>query len=103
MMPMRSHAVRGAVRNAFAWTFAAALVAWAAVASAQDINKSATPGTPTQSNSGEAQGPEATRLGRYLVGDPAPDFTVKDMHDRESVTLSRLRGKPVVLIFGSCT
>ncbi|MBI3462954.1 MAG: redoxin domain-containing protein [Planctomycetes bacterium] len=47
--------------------------------------------------------PRQPRQGDLRVGDSAPDFTVKDMHGRESVTLSRLRGKPVVLIFGSCT
>ena len=32
------------------------------------------------------------------VGDPAPDFTLKDQHGR-SVTLSSLRGKNVLLVF----
>lgn len=32
------------------------------------------------------------------VGDPAPDFTLKDQNDRE-ITLSALRGKKVVLSF----
>lgn len=32
------------------------------------------------------------------VGDTAPDFTVSDQ-DGNSVTLSELRGKPVVLYF----
>jgi cytochrome oxidase Cu insertion factor (SCO1/SenC/PrrC family) len=47
--------------------------------------------------------PRQPRRGELKVGDAAPDFTVKDMHGGETVTLSRLRGKPVVLIFGSCT
>lgn len=47
--------------------------------------------------------PRQPRQGDLKVGDAAPDFTVKGMHGRETVTLSRLRGKPVVLIFGSCT
>jgi cytochrome oxidase Cu insertion factor (SCO1/SenC/PrrC family) len=33
----------------------------------------------------------------------APDFTVKDVDDKKTVKLSELKGKPVVLIFGSCT
>ncbi len=32
------------------------------------------------------------------VGDPAPDFTLKDQHGR-SVTLSSLRGRNVLLVF----
>src|SRR5262245_43355341 len=32
------------------------------------------------------------------IGQPAPDFTLPDQHGRE-VTLSKLRGKPVVLYF----
>jgi hypothetical protein len=43
------------------------------------------------------------RLGDLNVGDPAPDFTVKDLQGQSTVTLSALKGKPVVLIFGSCT
>ena len=37
------------------------------------------------------------------AGDVAPDFTLKDADGRNAVTLSKLKGKPVVLIFGSCT
>ncbi len=36
-------------------------------------------------------------------GDLAPDFTLKDVTGKKSVTLSGLKGKPVVLVFGSCT
>lgn len=36
-------------------------------------------------------------------GDPAPDFTLKSQDGNSEVTLSALRGKPVVLIFGSYT
>lgn len=43
------------------------------------------------------------RDGALKVGDAATDFTVKDMEGKKSVKLSDLRGKPVVLIFGSCT
>ena len=42
-------------------------------------------------------------VGSLQVGDAAPDFTIKDIDDKESTTLSKLQGKPVVLIFGSCT
>ena len=43
------------------------------------------------------------REGELKVGDAAPDFTVKDVRGKQAVKLSDLRGKPVVLIFGSCT
>ena len=36
-------------------------------------------------------------------GSPAPDFTIQDMAGKKTVQLSELKGKPVVLIFGSCT
>ncbi len=36
-------------------------------------------------------------------GDPAPDFTLKTQDGGSEVTLSTLRGRPVVLIFGSYT
>jgi cytochrome oxidase Cu insertion factor (SCO1/SenC/PrrC family) len=41
--------------------------------------------------------------GNLQIGNPAPDFTVQDIAGKSSVQLSKLRGKPVVLIFGSCT
>jgi cytochrome oxidase Cu insertion factor (SCO1/SenC/PrrC family) len=43
------------------------------------------------------------RQGDLKIGDAAPDFTVKDVQGKQSVKLSDLKGKPVVLIFGSCT
>lgn len=43
------------------------------------------------------------RQGNLKVGGTAPDFTVKDVQGKEAVQLSALKGKPVVLIFGSCT
>lgn len=48
----------------------------------------------------EAQRP---REGDLKVGNAAPDFTVKDVQGKQTVKLSDLQGKPVVLIFGSCT
>jgi thiol-disulfide isomerase/thioredoxin len=36
-------------------------------------------------------------------GDAAPDFSLRAVDGKSEVTLSQLRGKPVVLIFGSCT
>ena len=36
-------------------------------------------------------------------GSPAPDFTLQDMAGKKTVKLAELKGKPVVLIFGSCT
>ncbi|HYV37428.1 MAG TPA: hypothetical protein VE988_17110 [Gemmataceae bacterium] len=41
--------------------------------------------------------------GDLKVGDAAPDFTIKDLEGKVATTLSKLQGKPVVLIFGSCT
>jgi cytochrome oxidase Cu insertion factor (SCO1/SenC/PrrC family) len=41
--------------------------------------------------------------GDLKVGDVAPDFTIKDIDGKVDTTLSKLQGKPVVLIFGSCT
>ena len=43
------------------------------------------------------------RDGDLKEGGPAADFTLKDADGRNPVTLSNLQGKPVVLIFGSCT
>jgi cytochrome oxidase Cu insertion factor (SCO1/SenC/PrrC family) len=43
------------------------------------------------------------RDGDLKVGDAAPDFTVQDVEGKKTVKLSDLKGKPVVLIFGSCT
>lgn len=37
------------------------------------------------------------------VGDPAPDFKLKSKDGKQEVQLSKLRDKPVVLIFGSYT
>jgi thiol-disulfide isomerase/thioredoxin len=37
------------------------------------------------------------------VGMTAPDFTLKTRDGKETVTLSRFRGKPVVLVFGNIT
>jgi cytochrome oxidase Cu insertion factor (SCO1/SenC/PrrC family) len=43
------------------------------------------------------------REGNLKAGDPAPAFTVKDVTGKTTVKLENLRGKPVVLVFGSCT
>ena len=43
------------------------------------------------------------REGDLRPGDPAPDFTLQDVEGKISVQLSKLKGKPVVLFFGSCT
>jgi cytochrome oxidase Cu insertion factor (SCO1/SenC/PrrC family) len=47
--------------------------------------------------------PPRQREGDLTVGSPAPDFTVNDVAGKKTVMLSALKGKPVVLIFGSCT
>lgn len=41
--------------------------------------------------------------GNLEVGKPAPDFTLSDADGKNPVTLSKLQGKPTVLVFGSCT
>jgi cytochrome oxidase Cu insertion factor (SCO1/SenC/PrrC family) len=41
--------------------------------------------------------------GELAAGDPAPDFALLALDGKTQVKLSALRGKPVVLIFGSCT
>jgi cytochrome oxidase Cu insertion factor (SCO1/SenC/PrrC family) len=43
------------------------------------------------------------RDGDLKEGVAAPDFTIKDVEGKKSISLSALNGKPVVLIFGSCT
>lgn len=41
--------------------------------------------------------------GTLQVGGAAPDFTLPDVAGKLQVKLADLKGKPVVLIFGSCT
>lgn len=41
--------------------------------------------------------------GTLKDGDAAPEFALQDIEGKKTVKLSELRGKPVVLIFGSCT
>jgi cytochrome oxidase Cu insertion factor (SCO1/SenC/PrrC family) len=43
------------------------------------------------------------RAGRLSHGEPAPDFTLPTQVGSSRVTLSSLRGRPVVLVFGSYT
>src|ERR1041384_1229 len=43
------------------------------------------------------------RQGTLQDGDVAPDFSLQDIEGKKTVRLSELKGKPVVLIFGSCT
>jgi cytochrome oxidase Cu insertion factor (SCO1/SenC/PrrC family) len=52
-----------------------------------------------------AVGAQAGKLreGDLKVGDAAADFTLKDVDGKNPVKLSELKGKPVLLIFGSCT
>lgn len=45
----------------------------------------------------------AARGGTLRVGDSAPDFTLPRSDKSGDVTLSSLRGTPVVLVFGSYT
>jgi cytochrome oxidase Cu insertion factor (SCO1/SenC/PrrC family) len=50
-----------------------------------------------------ADPPPRPREGTLKVGDPAPAVTLTDLRTDKPVRLTDLRGKPVVLIFGSCT
>jgi hypothetical protein len=43
------------------------------------------------------------RVGKLQVGQPAPDFKLQTLDKTAHVQLSELRGKPVVLVFGSYT
>lgn len=48
-------------------------------------------------------GRPAIRQGDLQDGDPAPAFTLTDATGKSTVKLADLKGKPVVLVFGSCT
>jgi len=48
-------------------------------------------------------GRPAWNQGMLRNGDDAPDFSLRTYDGSEVITLSRFRGKPVVLVFGSCT
>jgi cytochrome oxidase Cu insertion factor (SCO1/SenC/PrrC family) len=41
--------------------------------------------------------------GTLKVGDAAPAFSLQDLEGKQTVRLEELKGKPVVLIFGSCS
>lgn len=43
------------------------------------------------------------RQGMLKVGDAAPTMMLKHLDTDKSVDLGKLQGKPVVLVFGSCT
>jgi cytochrome oxidase Cu insertion factor (SCO1/SenC/PrrC family) len=47
--------------------------------------------------------PQRPQQGDLKVGQPAPPFTLKTLDGSKEVSLAQLKGKPVVLIFGSCT
>ena len=51
-----------------------------------------------QKRGGDLRGPDTLQ-----VGDAAPDFKLKSKDGKQEVQLSKLRDKPVVLIFGSYT
>ena len=48
-------------------------------------------------------GRPARNQGMLRNGDDAPDFSLRTFDGTQLVTLSEFRGKPVVLVFGSCT
>lgn len=47
--------------------------------------------------------PPRPRQGTLKPGDEAPAFTLKQLGSDKSISLASLKGKPVVLVFGSCT
>ena len=54
--------------------------------------------------SAPAQEPKPKReQGKLKVGDAAPAFELTDVDGKNAVKLADLKGKPVVLVFGSCT
>jgi hypothetical protein len=67
-----------------------ALLVWRPVARAQGVDRR------------PEERPQISQ-GTLSNGEAAPDFTLKDVRGEKAVTLSGLRGRPVVLIFGSCT
>lgn len=50
-----------------------------------------------------AQERRRPQAGTLKVGDEAPAFALADAATGKTVKLADLRGKPVVLVFGSCT
>ncbi len=50
-----------------------------------------------------AQPAQPPQRGDLREGVVAPGFTLKDVDGKNAVRLAALKGKPVVLIFGSCT
>ena len=49
------------------------------------------------------QRPPRPQQGALKFGDPAPAFTLQDVEGKKTIRLTDLKGKPVVLVFGSCT
>jgi cytochrome oxidase Cu insertion factor (SCO1/SenC/PrrC family) len=52
---------------------------------------------------GAADPPRRPQTGELKVGDGAPTFDLQRLGAKKNVKLADLAGKPVVLIFGSCT
>lgn len=50
-----------------------------------------------------AADPPRPRAGTLKVGDAAPTFELTQLGSDKPVKVSDLKGKPVVLVFGSCT
>jgi cytochrome oxidase Cu insertion factor (SCO1/SenC/PrrC family) len=51
----------------------------------------------------QAAEPLKPRAGDLKVGDDAPAFELKQLGAEKPTKLAYLKGKPVVLVFGSCT
>jgi cytochrome oxidase Cu insertion factor (SCO1/SenC/PrrC family) len=56
-----------------------------------------------ENNKGKKKKGDLRRDVALKEGSGAPDFTIQDLDGKNPVKLSDLKGKPVVLIFGSCT
>jgi hypothetical protein len=53
---------------------------------------------------GKAQQPDRRpREGNLRIGDAAPAFTVEDVEGKKSLKIAERRGRPLALVFGSCT
>ena len=86
---------RAAVRFALALCTACAL---ARAATAQEIEKVPVQ-TPGEERRGDAPGPAATRMGRFLIGDQAPDIDLNDEDGRRFQLSLERKARPLLIAF----
>jgi cytochrome oxidase Cu insertion factor (SCO1/SenC/PrrC family) len=58
---------------------------------------------PGQQPKTQPKTPPKREQGNLKVGDKAPPFELADADGKNTIKLADLKGKPVVLVFGSCT